>query len=69
MWRSVVMLRVNSGACFSLRVSPALAKIKTRKLKHAPLRNVLAAARAQIHARPSRWPEFHIQRRVKHLLQ
>ena len=33
------------------------------------LRNVLAAARAQIHARPSGGTQLHIQRRVKHLLQ
>ena len=33
------------------------------------LRNVLAAARAQIHARPPGGTQLHIQRRVKHLLQ
>ena len=33
------------------------------------LRHVLAAASAQIHARPARRTKFHIQRRVKHLLE
>ena len=37
--------------------------------KKIVLRNVLAAARAQIHARPSGGTQFHIQRCVKHLLQ
>ena len=35
----------------------------------ATLRAVLAAAGAQIHARPSRGTELDVQRRVKHLLQ
>jgi hypothetical protein len=34
-----------------------------------PLRNFLAAARAQIHARPSRGAQFHVERRIKHMLQ
>ncbi len=50
---------------FSLHYKPR----KSCGVKKNRLRNILAAARSQIHARPSRGTEFHIQRRVKHLLQ
>ena len=55
--RDTAMLRVNDLAERPKWRAPRL------------LGNVLAAASAQIHARPSGGTEFDVQRRVEHLLQ
>ena len=66
--RDIALLRVN-GSTATLGCAPWLHAAKTAQPRVAVLRNVLAAASAQIHARPSGGTEFHIQRCVKHLLQ
>ena len=51
------------------QISPTQESDSTLQFFVATLRNVLAAASAQIHARPSGGTEINIQRRIKHLLQ